>query len=89
MTDLPAGYGGGSGSRQTVAGLLAAVAIFISFIALAWHPFVIGSAAIILALVATAMGGRNQRLAAISVAFAMAGWFFGMVIAAVGSRALF
>jgi hypothetical protein len=87
LTSSPVDYGGGA--REGIAGLLAAAAIFVGFVALAWHPFRMGTAAILLALVAAAMGGRHQRLAGIAVAIAASCWFFGMVIAAVASKSLY
>jgi hypothetical protein len=73
---------------ETVAGYLAAVSIFISLISLAWHPLRLIVPSILVALVAAAMGGRQNRLAFAAVMFAAACFFFGMAIAVVTSRAL-
>ena len=76
-------------SAEVVAGYLAALSIFASVIALAWHPLRIVIPAVILALVASAMGGRENRLARAAVVIAALAFFFGMAIAVAGSRPLF
>ena len=89
MTDL--GYEGAAESRrpsETVAGYLASVAIFISLISLAWHPLRLILPAILVSLIAAAMGGRHQRLAFAAVMIAAACFFFGLTIAVVTSRPL-
>ena len=89
MTDL--GYEDAAESRrpsETVAGFLAAASIVVSLMALAWHPLRLLGPAILMALVAAAMGGRHQRLAFAAVMIAAACFFFGMTIAVVTSRAL-
>ena len=73
---------------ETVAGFLASLAIFVSLIALAWHPLRLLLPAILVALVAAAMGGRHQRLAFAAVMIAAACFFLGMTIAVVTSRPL-
>jgi hypothetical protein len=73
---------------ETVAGFLASVAIFISLIGLAWHPLRLVMPAILVALIAAAIGGRFQRLAFAAVMIAAACFFFGMTIAVVTSRPL-
>ena len=47
---------------ETVAGFLAALAIFIALIGVAWHPLRLIGPAIVVSLVAAAMGGRHERL---------------------------
>ena len=87
MSDI--GYENGRARpSETVAGFLAALAIFISLIAVAWHPLRLIIPAILVALVAAAMGGRHQRLAFAAVMIAAACFFLGMTIAVVTSRAL-
>ena len=73
---------------ETVAGLLASLAIFTSVIALAWHPLRLIPVAIILALVAAAMGGRHQRLAYWAAMICAICFFLGMTISVVTSRPL-
>ncbi|HVA30549.1 MAG TPA: hypothetical protein VMU58_04710 [Gaiellaceae bacterium] len=73
---------------ETVAGLLASLAIFTSLIALAWHPLRLIPVAVILALIAAAMGGRHRRLSYWAVMICAVCFFLGMTIAVVTSRAL-
>jgi len=77
-----------SRSSETVAGFLASLAIFVSLISVAWHPLRLILPAILIALIAAAIGGRHQRLAFAAVMIAAACFFFGMTIAVVTSRAL-
>lgn len=70
----------GSG-RETVAGFLCAFAIFFAGLGVIWHPLRLIPVSMLVALVATAMGGRNSRLAGFSVAFTAACFFLGMAIA--------
>jgi hypothetical protein len=89
VTDL--GYDEAGVTRrpsQTVAGYLASVSIFISLISLAWHPLRLILPSILVALIAAAMGGRQNRLAFAAVMISAACFFFGMTIAVVTSRAL-
>jgi hypothetical protein len=76
-------------SAEVVAGYLAALSIFASVIALAWHPLRLVLPAVILALVAAGMGGRQNRLARAAVVIATLAFFLGMAIAVAGSRPLF
>ena len=66
---------------DTVAGFLAALALFASLIGVAWRPFRIIPAAVLIALVALGMGGRHQRLAAFALAVATVAWVVGMTVA--------
>jgi membrane-bound ClpP family serine protease len=59
---------------ESVAGILAAAALFIGFLELAYRPFRLAPAAVILLLVATVMSERQQRL--IGIAFAVVGVCF-------------
>jgi predicted branched-subunit amino acid permease len=87
MTDI--GYEGrASRPSETVAGFLAALAIFFSLISLAWHPLRLILPAILIALIAAAIGGRHRRLAFAAVMIAAACFFFGLTIAVVTSRGL-
>jgi len=73
---------------DTVAGYLAAFAIFIAVIGLVWHPLRLIGPAIIVSMVAAAMGGRHQRLTFAAVMIVAACFFFGLLIAVVASRPL-
>jgi hypothetical protein len=76
-------------ASYTVAGYMAAAALFAGLLALIWYPGRIGPAAILVALVAAAMGGPKRRLAAFALAAATACWFVGMILAVVFGRPIF
>jgi hypothetical protein len=71
-----------------VAGFLAALAIFVALIGIAWHPLRLIGPAIPISLVAAAMGGRHQRLSFAAVLIVAASFFFGLMIAVITSRPL-
>jgi hypothetical protein len=73
---------------ETVAGFLAALAIFIALIGVAWHPLRLILPAVVVSLIASAMGGRHQRLAFASVIVVAFCFFLGMMIAVVAQRPL-
>jgi hypothetical protein len=74
---------------ETVAGFLASAALFVSLIGIAYRPVRLIPAAVIVALVAVAMGGRHQRLAALAVAVSAVAWVVGMTIAVVTENPLY
>jgi hypothetical protein len=86
---------------DTVVGLMAAAAIFLSLLAmmnidisisgtdLAARPVRVGVGAIALALVAAAIGGRHRRLATAAVFITAVAWMFGMIIAVVTEHPLY
>jgi hypothetical protein len=69
-----------SSGLQTLAGFLAGFAIFLSVFALAYRPVRMSIAAMLLALVATAIGGRYSKLAAFAVIAAFIGFVGGLII---------
>ena len=73
---------------EIVAGYLAALSIFASLIALAWHPLRLVAPAIVLAMISAAMTGRHNRLALAAVVIAAACFFLGMTISVVTGRPL-
>ena len=73
---------------ETVGGLLAAVAIFVSFTGILYRPLRLIPFAIVLALIALAIGGRNERLAAWAVGIGAASFVVGMAAAVVTSNPL-
>ena len=78
------------GHRESVAGFLAALAIFMSAIALVERPVRIAPVAILVALVAVGMAqGRSSKLAAAALVAGGVGWVLGMTIAVAASRPLF
>jgi hypothetical protein len=73
---------------DSIAGYLAAMAIFICLIGLAWHPLRLILPGIVIAMVAAGIGGRHRKLAFAAVMIAAGCFFLGMMIAVVTSRAL-
>jgi hypothetical protein len=73
---------------ETIAGLLAAIAIAAAAIGLAWHPLRLIPFAMLLSLIAAAMGGRYQRLAFAAVIICAVCFFLGMTIAVVAETPL-
>ena len=65
----------------TVAGYMAALALFASAVSLVWKPGRVGPGAMLIALIAAAIGGPHRRLAGLAVAAATLCWFAGMVFA--------
>jgi hypothetical protein len=57
-------------------------------IAVVERPVVIGVFSIIVGFLAAALAERTQRLAAIGVAVAAAGWLVGMIVCVITSRPL-
>jgi hypothetical protein len=90
-----------SRSAETIAGFLAAVSIFASSLGLLSIDFSLGSsvevnarplrvipAALVLALVAAAIGGRHARLAAFAVGFGALCFALGLTFAVASSHPL-
>ena len=75
-------------SGDSIAGYLAAMAIFICLIGLAWHPLRLILPGIVIAMVSAGIGGRHKKLAFAAVMIAAACFFFGMMIAVITSRPL-
>ena len=76
------------GATETLAGFLAAAAIFVSAIGVAYRPLRLIPAALVLALLAVAIGGRSTRLAAAATAIAGACFVLGLAIAVATSHPL-
>lgn len=74
---------------ETVAGFLAAAAIFISLMGLAYRPVRLVPVAILLGLVATGIGGRHERLAQLAVVVGAASFAVGMAIAVLTGHPLY
>ena len=75
-------------SAETVAGFLAAFAMAAAVVALGWHPLRLLAPALVLSMLAAAIGGRAKRLAAASVMTVTVCFFFAMMIAVITSRPL-
>ncbi len=73
----------------TIAGVLAAVAIFAGAISLIEKSGRVGVGAMAVALLACAMGGRHRKLAAVSLALATIFWLAGMIIAVTAGQPIF
>jgi hypothetical protein len=76
-------------AAQVVAGFLAALAIFAGLVAIVYYPGRIGPAAVLVALLAAALGGFQHRLAAWAIGLATASWFAGMVVAVLLEQPIF
>jgi hypothetical protein len=74
---------------ETLAGYMAAAAIFIALMGLAYRPVRLTPIAALLALVATGIGGRNTRLAAIALVVAGVCWMLGLLIAILSGHPLY
>ena len=80
--------GAGHGTAEPVAGYLAAIAMFVAVIGLAWHPIRLILPAGAIALVAAAMAGPGRRLQLAAVIVCTVCFFLGMTIAVATSRPL-
>ena len=73
---------------ETVAGFLAAVAIFVSLTGVVYRPLRLIPLAILLALISVGIGGRHQRLASYAVGICALSFVLGMAAAVVTSHPL-
>ncbi len=73
---------------ETVAGYLAAMAIFVSAVGIAWHPLRLILPSLAIALVASGMAGPGKRLPLAAVLISAVCLFFGFAVAVVTSHAL-
>ena len=71
-----------------ISGIFAALALFFSLLALAYHPLTVSVAAFLLALVSVMMSSRHERLAGIALAVAGVCFVAGMTIAIVTEKPL-
>lgn len=78
----------GSSPSEIVSGYLAALSIVASLVALAWHTLRISPAAIILAIVAAVMSGKDRPLQRAAIMIAALCFFLGMTISVALSRTL-
>ena len=76
-------------TADTVAGFLATLAIVGGSLAFVYRPIRIAPFAILLALIAAAMSGRNSRLSAVALAVAATGFVVGTTIAIVTNNPVF
>jgi hypothetical protein len=74
---------------EAVAGFLCAASIFVSLMGLAYRPLRLVPAAIVLALIGAAIGGRSSRLAAAAAGTGAACFALGMAIAVITQNPLY
>jgi hypothetical protein len=77
-----------TGPAETIAGFLAAAAIFVSVTGIMYRPLRLIPVAIVLALVAVGIGGRAARLATWAVAITAASFAVGLAAAVITSNPL-
>jgi hypothetical protein len=80
---------GAYGTAETIASFLAALSIFASCIAVAYRPGRVIPFALLLALLAAAIGGRASRLAAWSIAIGGLCFVVGMAVAVLTDNPIF
>jgi len=73
---------------ETIGGFFAAAAIFVSLVGLAYRPLRVIPLAILLALIAAAIGGRAERLATYAVAICAVCFAVGLAVAVITSNPL-
>jgi hypothetical protein len=78
-----------SSTAETIASFLAALSIFASCIAVAYRPARVIPFALLLALLATAIGGRASRLAAWAIAVGGVCFVVGMAVAVLTDNPIF
>jgi hypothetical protein len=79
----------GWAQADTVAGLLAMIALFACALGLIWRPVRVIPFAIILTLVAARMSERHERLVGWALAACVACWTVGMAIAVLTENPLY
>ncbi|HKH29746.1 MAG TPA: hypothetical protein VKA45_01710 [Gaiellaceae bacterium] len=68
---------------DAIAGFLAAAALVAGLLSIVYKPVRIGPVALVVALIAVGIGGRNERLATWAVATVTVGWVLGMIVAVI------
>jgi apolipoprotein N-acyltransferase len=71
-----------------LAGLFAAMALFFSLLALAFHPLTISVAAFLLGFISLLMSSRHEKLAGIALGVAGVCFVAGMTIAVITEKPL-
>jgi hypothetical protein len=79
----------GESTADTAAGFLAALALFAGLLALVWYPGRVGTAALLVGLVAVGMARANARFAAAALGLTTLCWLAGMTIAVLADRPVF
>jgi hypothetical protein len=78
-----------SHAGDSVAGLFAALSIFASLISLAYRPGRLVPFALLLALLAAAMGGSHRRLAGLAIVIGGVCFVVGMALAVLTSHPIY
>jgi hypothetical protein len=73
---------------ETIAGFLASVSIFVSLVGIAYRPLRIIPFALLLALIAVAIGGRHERLGTYAVYAGTVAFAAGLAAAVITSNPL-
>ena len=76
-------------TADSVAGFLATLSIFASALGVIWRPVRIVPFAILLALIASRMSARNERIALGAMLVAVVCWTVGMTIAVLTENPLY
>ena len=76
-------------ASDSLAGFLAALALFAGALSVVWYPGRLGPAAMLVALIAAALGTGQRRLAAIALTVVTLCWVAGMVVAVLADRPVF
>jgi hypothetical protein len=79
----------GVGAADYVAGFLASVSVFAAPVGIVYYPGRVATGAILVALIAAAMGGFQSRFAAFAVGFATVCWLAGMIVSIALERPVF
>ncbi len=74
---------------EVAAGLLASISLAASAIALVYRPVRLAPFAILVALIAAGMAGRDSRLPPLAVGVGTVCWLAGMTIAVITSNPLY
>ena len=76
-------------TADVVAGFLAALALFAGMLGVVWYPGRVGTAALLVGLVAAGMARSQQRFAALALGLTTLCWLLGMSIAVLADRPVF
>jgi len=79
----------GWSQTDTVAGLLAMIAIFACALGLVWRPVRVIPFAVVLTLIAARMSERQERLAGWALAACVTCWTLGMAVAIITENPLY
>lgn len=76
-------------SAQLAADFLATIALFTGLIGIVYTPGLVCTAAVVVAILAATIGGRDRWLAPATVAVTGACWVIGMMLAVLLERPIF